>query len=511
MRKWWPLVTICLGTFMLLIDVTIVNVALPQMSGDLKTSFNSLQWVVDGYALSLGVLLLGAGALGDMFGHRRLYVGGLVLFALASLTCGVAENSAMLITSRVVQGVGAAAMFTTTFALLNSSYQGRERGAAYGIWGGVSGAAAAVGPILGGLLTEGFSWRWIFLVNLPISVLAITMCFVALAHDGKRQPGRFDLPGTATFTIAAGALTLAVIRANDEGWSSLQTWGLIVLSAVALAAFVLIQWRSPHAMFDLRLLRNRSFTGTLIAALLVNFAAFAAFTYTSIWLQSVNGLSPLRAGLTGLLVSIGSMVASGIAGARLHGRSPRIIIGSGMLLIGLGSLLNALMVHAGSSWPALQAGYALIGVGVGLVMPTLASSAMSAVPPRRSGMAAGSLTTARQLGFAIGIAVLGTAFSSRAAHYLAAHDAPSPDSTAHALAAGQAGRILATVPANVRGSVSTAFHGAFAAGLDVAFLVAGGAGLLGSLAVFLLVRPAARPEQPASADHEQAPEATAVA
>jgi EmrB/QacA subfamily drug resistance transporter len=511
MRKWWPLVTICLGTFMLLIDVTIVNVALPQMSGDLKTSFNSLQWVVDGYALSLGVLLLGAGALGDMFGHRRLYVGGLVLFALASLTCGVAENSAMLITSRVVQGVGAAAMFTTTFALLNSSYQGRERGAAYGIWGGVSGAAAAVGPILGGLLTEGFSWRWIFLVNLPISVLAITMCFVALAHDGKRQPGRFDLPGTATFTIAAGALTLAVIRANDEGWSSLQTWGLIVLSAVALAAFVLIQWRSPHAMFDLRLLRNRSFTGTLIAALLVNFAAFAAFTYTSIWLQSVNGLSPLKAGLTGLLVSVGSMVASGIVGARLHGRSPRIIIGSGMLLIGLGSLLNALMVHAGSSWPALQAGYALIGVGVGLVMPTLASSAMSAVPPRRSGMAAGSLTTARQLGFAIGIAVLGTAFASRAAHYLAAHDAPSPDSTAHALAAGQAGRILATVPDNVRGTVSTAFHGAFAAGLDVAFLVAGGAGLLGSLAVFLLVRPAARPEQPALAEQEPAPEATAVA
>ncbi|MFI6074790.1 MFS transporter [Actinoplanes sp. NPDC051343] len=510
MRKWWPLVTICLGTFMLLIDVTIVNVALPQMSGDLKTSFNSLQWVVDGYALSLGVLLLGAGALGDMFGHRRLYVGGLALFAIASLTCGIASDPAMLITSRVIQGVGAAAMFTTTFALLNSSYQGRERGAAYGIWGGVSGAAAAVGPILGGVLTEAFSWRWIFLVNLPISVLAITMCFVALAHDGKRQPGRFDLAGTVTFTVAAAALTLAVIRANDEGWSSVQTWGLILLSAVALTGFVLIQWRSKHAMFDLSLLRNRSFTGILIAALLVNFAAFAAFTYTSIWLQSVNGLSPLKAGLTGLLVSIGSMVASGIAGARLHGRSPRAIIGSGMLLIGLGSLLNALMVHATSSWPALQAGYALIGVGVGLVMPTLASSAMGAVPPQRSGMAAGSLTTARQLGFAIGIAVLGTAFAARTSHYLAGRNTPDPDGTAHALAAGQAGRILGTVPEGVRGAVSTAFHGAFAAGLDVAFLIAGGAGLLGSLAVFLMVRPAARPQHAAPADQPAAPEPTAV-
>jgi Na+/melibiose symporter-like transporter len=274
---------------------------------------------------------------------------------------------------------------------------------------------------------------------------------------------------------------------------------------------VLIQWRSKHAMFDLSLLRNRSFTGILIAALLVNFAAFAAFTYTSIWLQSVNGLSPLKAGLTGLLVSIGSMVASGIAGARLHGRSPRAIIGSGMLLIGLGSLLNALMVHATSSWPALQAGYALIGVGVGLVMPTLASSAMGAVPPRRSGMAAGSLTTARQLGFAIGIAVLGTAFAARASHYLAGRNTPDPDGTAHALAAGQAGRILGTVPEGVRGAVSTAFHGAFAAGLDVAFLIAGGAGLLGSLAVFLMVRPAARPQHAAPADQPAAPEPTAVA
>jgi EmrB/QacA subfamily drug resistance transporter len=512
MRKWWPLVTICLGTFMLLIDVTIVNVALPQMSVDLKTSFNSLQWVVDGYALSLGVLLLGAGALGDMFGHRRLYAGGLALFALASLTCGLATSPAMLITSRVIQGIGAAAMFTTTFALLNSSYQGRERGAAYGIWGGVSGAAAAVGPILGGVLTEGFSWRWIFLVNLPISVLAITMCFVALAHDGSRQPGRFDLAGTLTFTVAATALTLAVIRANDEGWSAPQTWGLIALSAVALAGFGLIQWRSRHAMFDLGLLRNRSFTGILIAALLVNFAAFASFAYTSIWLQSVNGLSPIQAGLTGLLVSAGSMVASGIAGARLHGRSPRAIIGTGMTLIGLGSLLNALLVHATSSWPALQGGYALIGVGVGLVMPTLASSAMGAVPPRRSGMAAGSLTTARQLGFAIGIAVLGTAFASRATHYLAGHGAPSPGPTAHALAAGQAGRILATVPGSARGTVSSVFHGAFASGLDVAFDIAGGAGLLGALAVFLLVRPApAGPRQAGAPDRRAAAEPTVAA
>ena len=490
MRKWWPLITVCLGTFMLLIDVTIVNVALPPMATDLHTSFDSLQWVIDGYALSLGVLLLGAGALGDLFGHRRLYIGGLIVFALSSLACGLATDDLQLIIARVVQGVGAAAMFTTTFALLNSAYQGRSRGVAYGVWGGVSGAAAAIGPILGGVLTEAFSWRWIFLVNLPVSVAAIVLCLTVLAADRPSPAGRFDLTGTLTFTVAATALTVAVIRANDIGWSSFQTWGLLLLSALALAAFVFVESRSEHAMLDLSLLRNRSFVGILIAALLVNFAAFAAFTFTSIWLQSVVGLSPLRAGLTGLPMSVIAVIVSGVAGARLHGRSPRLIIGGGMLFIAAGSLVCGALVHADSSWPALMAGYALIGIGVGLVMPTLASSAMSSVSPERGGMAAGALTTARQLGFAIGIAVLGTIFASRARGYLGDHGAPDPAGTAHGLAAGQAGRILSAVPAGVRDSVAAGLRGASAAGLDTGFLVAAGAGLVGALAVFILVRPA---------------------
>ena len=504
MRKWWPLVTVCLGTFMLLIDVTIVNVALPQMATDLQTSFNSLQWVIDGYALSLGVLLLGAGSLGDRFGHRRFYIGGLALFALASLACGLAAGAGLLITARVVQGVGAAAMFTTTFALLNSAYQGRERGVAYGVWGGVSGAAAAIGPILGGLLTEWLNWRWIFLVNLPVSVLAIVLCLTVLAADKASAGGRFDLPGTITFTVAATALTLAVIRANEEGWGSVQTWGLLVLSALALAAFVLVEMRSPHAMLDLALLRNRSFTGILIAGLLVNFAAFAAFTYTSIWLQSVVGMTPLQAGLTGLPMSVVSVIVSGIAGARLHGRSPRLIIGGGMLLIAAGSAVCGLLVHAGSTWTALLPGYAIIGAGVGLVMPTLASSVMSAVPANRGGMAAGTMTTARQLGFAIGIAVLGTVFAGQARSYLSDHGAPDPVGTAHGLAAGQAGRIVAAVPDSVRESVAAGLRGASAAGLDRGFLIAAGVGLVGTLAVLILVRPAARrmPEEAPTAPME---------
>ncbi|GIM96287.1 MFS transporter [Paractinoplanes toevensis] len=481
MRKWWPLVTVCLGTFMLLIDVTIVNVALPPMATDLSTSFSSLQWVVDGYALSLGVLLLGAGALSDMYGHRRFYIGGLILFAVSSLACGLAADPGLLVAARVVQGAGAAAMFTTTFALLNSSYQGRDRGVAYGVWGGVSGAATAIGPILGGLLTEAFSWRWIFLVNLPICIAAVVMCVTTLRADGARRPGSFDLWGTVTFTVAAGTLTYAVIRANDEGWSSPKTWGLLIVSGVALAAFAAIERFGKNPMFDLALLRNRSFSGILTAGLLVNFAAFAAFTYTSIWLQSVLGLSPLQAGLTGLPVSICSVLASGFAGARLHGRSPRLIIGGGMLLIGLGSLLSGFLITADSSWPALMAGYAIVGLGVGLVMPALASSAMGAVPHSRGGMAAGSLTTARQLGYAIGIAILGTVFASRAAAHLG-----GSTEAAHAVAGGQAGRLAGAFPEHV-------IRAAAAAGLDAGFYIGGAVGLVGALAVFLLVRPAPAP------------------
>ncbi len=482
MRKWWPLIAVSLGTFMLLVDVTIVNVALPRIAGDLHATFNSLQWVVDGYALSLGVLLLGAGALADRIGHRRLYAAGLVLFALSSLACGLAGDDAFLIVARVVQGIGGAALFTTTFALLNASYQGRERGVAYGIWGGVSGAAAAIGPVLGGVLTDALNWRWIFLVNLPISVAALVLCRMALPRDGARRAGRFDFAGLVTFTIAATALLVAVIRANEHGWWS----PLFLVSAAALVAFVLIERRSAHPMIDLSLLRNRTFLGVLIAALLVNFAAFAMFTYSSIWLQSLIGLSPLQAGLTALPMGLISLVVSGVAGARLHGRSPRVLIGVGMLLIAAGGLLAALLIGPGSSWAALLPGYVVTGLGVGLVMPVLAESAMAAVPAHRGGMAAGTLNTARQLGFAIGVAVVGAVFAGRASNYFSSQGVGDPTGTAHGLASGQAGRLLAVVPEPL-------LRGAAAAGLDVGFGVAAGIGLLGALAVFLLVRPAPKP------------------
>lgn len=489
MRKWLPLVAVSLGSFMLLIDVTIVNVALPDMALDLHTSFASLQWVVDAYALALAAVLMGIGALADLTGHRRTYLTGLAVFALASVLCGAAQNTGWLITVRTVQGLGAAAMFATAFPLLNSSYQGRDRATAYGVWGAVSGAAAAVGPVLGGLLTEVADWRWIFYVNVPLSVAAIALSVRFLAGERPRHERRPDYVGTAMFTLAAAALVYGLIRANVLGWTSGTVLGLFAVAAVALAGFLAVQTRSRHAMLDLSLFRERSFAGVMVAALLVNIAAFAMLTYTSIWLQSLLGLSPLQAGLTGLPMSLATFAASLLVGRRLHGVRPQLLIGIGMLLVGLGSLTESALIHAGSGWAALMPGYLVIGIGAGAALPILGSSATASVGWQRAGMAAGAVNTARQLGYAVGIALLGSVFSSQASDWLSGHAVSGADSLASALSGGRAAQVLATAPAAQRADLVTALHDASAHALQAGFAVAGTAGITAGLLALVLLRP----------------------
>jgi EmrB/QacA subfamily drug resistance transporter len=491
MRKWLPLITVCLGTLMLLIDVTIVNVALPDMAKDLKTSFSSLQWVVDAYALVLAALVLGTGSIADLVGHRRAYVAGLALFAVSSLVCGLSPNAGALVAARAVQGIGAAAMFATTFALLNSNYTGRDRGVAYGLWGAVSGASAAIGPIAGGLLTQGISWRWIFFVNLPVSVAAIALCVLVLEDAHAPMRGRVDVPGIVTFTAVAGTLTYGLIHANEHGWSQPATWAWLVASPLVLIAFVLIEVRTRQPMLDLGLMRNRSFVGILLAAGLLALAAFASFTYTSIWLQSVLGLSPIEAGLTGLPLSLAAFVVSASIGRFLHGAKPGPIIGGGVLLIGAGGLVGAALVHGSASWPELIPGFLLVGIGVGLATPTLSSAAMASVPVQRGGMAAGAVNTSRQLGFAIGIAGLGSVFEARAQHVLAGRQVPHASQVARAVSGGQAPIVLRKAPAALHGALDKTIHAAAVNGMQWTFLISGIVGVVAGLAVLALVRTSA--------------------
>ncbi|MCF6744622.1 MFS transporter [Blastococcus sp. KM273128] len=488
MRPWLPLVAICTGTFMLLIDVTIVNVALPDIATDLDTSFTQLQWVVDVYALALAALVLGSGSLADLYGRRRLYVVGLVLFALASLACGLAPGPGWLIAARGVQGIGGAIMFATTIALINTSYEGRDRGTAFGVWGAVVGASAALGPIIGGALTE-LSWRWIFFVNLPVCVLAVALTLSVVQE--ARHPGapRPDVPGIALFSLGAGALVLGLVRAAAEGWGRPGSWGPMVGGLLVLATWVAVERRRAAPMLDVRLFRDRSFSGIMLAALLLNGAAFAQLIYISLWLQSICGLSPLQAGLVFIPLSALSFGVAAGGGRYLQTLPPRFVLGGGLLLIGSGALLMS-VVDAGSSWRTLVAGLAVLGVGVGMANPTLASAALATVPRERSGMASGAVNTARQLGFAIGVAALGTVFTSAAAATLRMREVPAPGGTASALSAGQAPELIANAEPAARAGLADVLGVAYADGLGSLFVACGVAGVAGGLLVLLLVRAA---------------------
>ena len=495
MRKWAPLAAVCLGTFMLLVDVTIVNVALPDMAVDLHTSFSSLQWVIDSYAVALAALLMGLGSLADLRGRRRVYLAGLAVFAAASLASGLAASPGLLIAARGVQGIGGAAMFATTIALLNASYQGRDRGTAFGVWGAVAGASAAVGPVLGGLLTEALSWRWIFFVNLPVSAVAVALTLAAFGADRRPATARFDLAGVLAFTAGAAATTFGLVRASSLGWAAGQTIGLIAAGLAAFVIFVLIESRARQPLLQVSLLRRPAFAAVMVAALLLNAAAFAYLAYSSLWLQTVLGLSPVQAGLAGAApMSLSAFVVSVAIGRFLHAGNPRWIIGGGMVLVGAGALLQA-GLGPQSGWPHLVPGLIVAGIGVGLATPTLVSSAMSAVPVHSGGMAAGAVNTMRQLGYAFGIAVLGSVFSARVVHVVT-HRSGQP-AVAHAITGGQAQRLLAGLPAGQRDAVDQVVHAASAAGLNAAFLLAGALGLAGSLIVVAALRRA--PSQPSPA------------
>jgi EmrB/QacA subfamily drug resistance transporter len=489
MRKWLPLVAICTGTFMLLIDVTIVNVALPDMATDLGTSFSQLQWVVDVYALALAALVLGAGSLADLFGRRKLYLIGLVLFALASLASGLAPDAGFLIAARALQGIGGAVMFATTIALINTSYEGRDRGTAFGIWGAVVGASAALGPILGGALTE-LSWRWIFFVNLPVSVLAVVLTLTAVQEATQPNAPRPDVPGIVLFSLGAGGLVFGLVRAASDGWSSTSAWAPMVAGLVVLVGWVLLELRRPAPMLDVRLFANRSFSGIMAGALVVSAAAFAALLYMSLWLQSIGGLSPLQAGFVFIPLSAMSFGVAAFAGRALQNRPPRLVLAGGLLLVGVGSLLLGL-VDSDSTWRVLVPGLAVLGAGVGMANPTLASAALASVPRERSGMASGAVNTARQLGFALGVAVLGSVFTARAGSVLSGAGAPDPAGTASALTAGQAGQLVGAAPEGQRAGLTDLFAAAYAGGLRDVFFVCGGLGLLGAVVVLVLVRAAA--------------------
>jgi EmrB/QacA subfamily drug resistance transporter len=421
--KWWTLTAVCLGVFMLLLDITIVNVALPDIQTELDASLSDLQWVIDAYALSLAALLLTAGSLADLFGRRRLFVIGLVIFTLGSIACGASQDIFFLQVARAFQGIGGAAMFATALALLAAAFHGKDRGTAFGAFGATTGVAVAIGPVLGGALTSGLSWRWIFFVNVPICLLALSVSVMKVVESKDPRAGRPDWLGFVTFSLALAALVYGLIEAGKDGWGETRVVTCFVVSAVLLVVFVVSQLKQRHPMFDLGLLRKPTFTGGLIAAFGVSVSIFSLLTYLVIYVQNVLGYSAVETGVRFLYLSAASFVAAAIAG-RLSEHVPvKWLIGPGFLVLGVGLVLM-MGIQDDSSWTHLIPGLLVSGMGIGMINPPLASTAVGVVAVARAGMASGVNSTFRQVGVATGIAALGSIFSQRVS------DAVRPELTA---------------------------------------------------------------------------------
>jgi EmrB/QacA subfamily drug resistance transporter len=403
----WTLVVVCAATAMLMLDIAVVNTALSRIAEDLHTGLDGLQWVVDAYTLALASTVLTAGSLADRLGRRRVFTFGLALFTGASLACGLAQDITMLNAARAVQGLGAAVMFAVSLALLAHAFPGaRERGAALAAYGATIGASFAVGPLVGGLLTSGLDWQWIFLVNLPIGLFCLwgTRKYVAESRDPHARS--IDWPGQITLTAGLGLLVLALLRGNDLGWTSDAIVAELAGAALALIAFVIIELRVREPMLPLRFFRNASFTGAQVAAAAISASFFAVFLYTTLYLQQILGLSAIEAGLVYLPGTLVMLVVSG-ATAQLGAKVPaRTMISVGLALVAVGMGLLTL-ADEGSSWITTLPGVLVACVGTGLFNPAVTNVALSSAPIEQSGLAAGVNDTFRQAGIAVGVAALG--------------------------------------------------------------------------------------------------------
>ena len=411
---WWTLAAVCLGTFMLLLDVTIVIVALPDIQTSLGASFSEVQWTIDAYSLSLAALMLPAGSLADLFGRRRLFATGLVVFTAGSLLCGLAQSPTMLIASRATQGVGGAIMFATSLALLAQTFHGRDRGTAFGVWGAVTGVSVALGPVLGGLLTSALGWRWIFLVNLPVGIAAIAITLRHVSESRSPKARRLDPAGFGVFTVGLLSLIYGLIRASQDGWTDDVVIACFAMALVLLASFPLVERLVRQPMFDLSLFRKPTFVGGLIAAFGMNGSLFAMFLFLVIYLQDMLHYSALQTGLRLLVITGGTLLAA-IPAGRLSTRIPiRLLVGPGLLLVGAGLLLMR-GLDISSGWTVLIPGFVVAGLGAGLVNPPLASTAIGVVRPQDAGMASGINNTLRQIGIATSVAALGSILATREA------------------------------------------------------------------------------------------------
>jgi EmrB/QacA subfamily drug resistance transporter len=487
-RKWWTLVLVSIATFMLLLDVTVVNVALPDIQRELHASLSSLQWVVDAYSLMLAAFLLTAGSLGDRLGRRRVFTIGFGIFTFASFLCGISDDPTLLNLARGLQGIGGAGMFATSLALIGQEFHGKDRATAFGVWGATIGGAVAVGPLVGGVLTQSFGWEWIFFVNVPIGIAAMILTERKIVNVFAEHPEPIDFPGLVTFSLALFLLIFGLIRGNPEGWDSSLILACLIGAAVLLVAFIAIELRSKHPMLDLSLFRKRAFNGVSAVAFTLSAGMFALFLYLTIYIQGVLDFSPLEAGLRFLPLTILGFVVAPISGALSNKIPIRILLGAGMTLVGIGLLLMH-GVSVDSEWTTLLVGFVIAGIGIGTTNPGIGQAAIAVVPPQKAGMGSGINTTFRQVGIATGVAGLGAIFQSRVDSKLSELIPNAPDGLGELVASGGS-RAAATahVAGVAPGRLGQAADAAFVSGFNEIILIAAILSFVGAALGFALVR-----------------------
>jgi EmrB/QacA subfamily drug resistance transporter len=496
-RKWWTLIAVSVAIFMLLLDITVVNVALPDIQRSLHSSFSDLQWVVNAYALTLAALLLTSGAVSDLIGRKRVFLAGLFVFTGASAVCGLSTSPLMLNLARAVQGTGGAMMFSTALALIAAAFHGKERGTAFGVFGAVTGAAVAVGPVLGGIITSGIGWKWIFFVNVPIGAVAVFVTVTQVEDSRDPNASGVDWAGLITFSGSLFMLVYALVQGNQKGWGSTEILALLIGSAVLMGAFLAAESLQSRPMLDLSLFRRPAFAGANIVAFALSSSFFAMFLYLTLYIQDVLGYSPIQAGLRFLPTTLLSFAVAPIAG-KLSVRMPvRILLGSGLLLVGLG-LLAMTTIEASSHWTVLIPAFILAGAGVGLVNPPLASTAIGVVPYERSGMASGINSTFRQVGIATGIAGLGAVFQHSVTHGTtkALNTVGQLASVTHAahgqlstlLQSGEVTQIAHSLSPLARAALLHSYRVGFVEAFTTISIIAAVLALSGSALAFLLVR-----------------------
>ncbi|MGJ7507809.1 DHA2 family efflux MFS transporter permease subunit [Variovorax sp. GT1P44] len=426
-HRWLALMVLCLGVLMIVLDTTIVNVALPSIREDLGFPETSLVWVVNAYMLTFGGFLLLGGRLGDLFGHRRLFLLGITLFTLASLGCGLSNSQALLVTARAVQGLGGAVVSAVALSLIMNLFtEPAERAKAMGIYGFVCAGGGSIGVLLGGLLTDALSWHWIFLVNLPIGIAVYALCLALLPDaDGHAAGERLDIGGALTVTTALMLAVYAIVNGNEAGWTSRQTTLLLGTSVLLFAAFLAIEARVKHPLMPLRLFRLRNVATANVIGVLWAAAMFAWFFISALYLQLVLGRSPMQVGLAflpaNLIMAAFSLGLSAKLVMRFGNRAP---LSLGLLLAAAGLALFVRAPIDGSFLVDVLPGMTLLGIGAGMALNPLLLVAMSDVAPTESGLASGVVNTAFMMGGALGLAVLASLAAARTDRLLALGSPP---------------------------------------------------------------------------------------